>query len=91
MLNIGLLSCDSYLRVFFPEWFKHCCTYPIEWSTWTDKPNGDISMPKSLCPSGEGSIKVRHKIAPEEGCDPQVEYGHYCKLDMYVIIIIICV
>ena len=79
-LHTGLLRCDSFLRILFPQLFKHCagsCTY-TEWSPWQRVPNSVVNVAESNCTTGEAYSERRTRTASESGCNPESETRRVC-------------
>ena len=74
--------CDSYLRLYYPEYFTHCdCAYITDWSEWEMMDNSTVTVPLDQCPSGQAYSEIRRQVAIGEGCVDKTETRLVCKFE----------
>ena len=82
--------CDSPLRPFFPELFKHCtdCKYSHECSGWKEKLGSRVEVHTDICKSEKMYVETCSLNATEgENCEPRIQKRADCKF-LYSLVVV---
>lgn len=73
------LSCDSQLRLLFPDFFTHCDCHYDDWSDWEIEPQSTVDVPTWQCSSGAAYNETRIQYATGDQCESKTETQQVCK------------
>ena len=67
----NFLSCDSYLRIYFPQYFTHCICQYSDFSDW--EISSLRSVPIHQCASGNVVVESRRRQDIQGACQDYVQ------------------
>lgn len=77
-----IIPCDSPLRLFRPEYFKHCdCVY--KWTDWEVVEDSVVDVPEAQCETKQAYSEMRKEVSFVSNCSSQTETRQICESYIY--------